>query len=78
MPPIIAKLKLANDFVTTPSAVVSCQTRYKNGQAYHFLMNFSTTPQTVALQRPSRNLLTDEAVDETITLPKFGTAVLQV
>ncbi|ETY72751.1 beta-galactosidase [Lactiplantibacillus fabifermentans T30PCM01] len=75
--PIIAKLKLANDFVTTPSEVVSCQTRYKNGQAYHFLMNFSTTPQTVELQRPSRNLLTDEAVGRTITLPKFGTAVLQ-
>lgn len=74
---IIAKLQLANSFVIAPSYEVSCQTRYQNGYQYHFLMNFSETPQTVKLQRSTLDLLTGTPVEKTVTLTKYGVMVLR-
>ena len=74
---IIAKLHLANQFVAAPSYQVSCQTRYQNGNQYHFLMNFSEDVQNVAIQRPATDLLTGQYVEKQLTLPKYGVMVLR-
>ena len=75
--PIIDQLHLTDDFVGNPEYEVSCQTRIKNGNKYHFLMNFSEATHTVELLKPAIDVETGEKVDSTIVLRKYEVRVLK-
>lgn len=75
--PIIDQLNLQNTFIENKIPEVSCQTRYKNGNAYHFLMNFSEVAQTIITTRNTIDMVTGANVIGRITLPKYGVKVLK-
>ncbi len=75
--PLIAKLGLKNQFVKCSIPEVSCQTRYKNGYAYHFLMNFSEQTKTVEITKKAVDMVSKKPINGTLKLGKYGVAVLK-
>ena len=52
--------------------------REKNGQRYLFLLNYQPTDAVVTLDAPAKSLYTGETLQGSVTLPPFGTLVLQL
>lgn len=75
--PVIEQLHLRNTFIAKSVPEVSCQTRYKSGNAYHFLMNFSEVEQTVITARNSTDMITGTEIVGRIVLPKYGVKILK-
>lgn len=74
---IIDRLQLKNTFIEVANPLVSCQTRIKAGIAYHFLMNFSESEQSVVIRGEAQNLENQEICQGMIVLPKYGVLVLK-
>ncbi|GEL13679.1 arabinogalactan type I oligomer exo-hydrolase [Lapidilactobacillus concavus DSM 17758] len=76
--PIFESLGLQNTLIEQPKFEVSCQTRVKNGVAYHFFMNFSEELQTITTTRLLRRVEDNVLIAAgDLTLPKYGTMVLK-
>ena len=58
-------------------AGVSVQTRTNGDTDYIFVMNFNDEPQSIELDSSYVDLLTDQTVDATVTLERYGVMVLR-
>lgn len=58
-------------------APVELACREKDGQRWLFLLNYTGEEQEITLQKPFRELLSDRALRDTLTLPPYGVAVLE-
>lgn len=76
--PIIARLDLANPFVTQASPEVSAQCRVKNQLQYYFVMNFSKKAQHIQLTKSSIDVETGSTVATSLALPPYGVRILKV
>ena len=55
---------------------LTVRTNEKNGRSYAFLLNYTAQPQTVTVQKPTKELLTRETLDGTYTMEPYGVLVL--
>ena len=55
---------------------LTVRTNEKNGRSYAFLLNYTAQPQTVTVQKPTKELLTRETLDGTYTVEPYGVLVL--
>ena len=49
---------------------LTVRTNEKNGRSYAFLLNYTAQPQTVTVQKPTKELLTRETLDGTYTMER--------
>jgi beta-galactosidase len=75
---LIEDLKLRRAVSSGLPAGVSAQVRIKDGDEFLFLLNFTPTPQTIPLG-PGKvhNVLEAADVENQVTLPSYGAAVLK-
>ena len=69
--------ELFRDHVEAP-AEVELVMREKDGRRFLFCLNYLPVPQKIVLKQASTLLYTGEAVDGTVTLPAYGTAVYEL
>ena len=55
---------------------LTVRTNEKNGRSYAFLLNYTAQPQTVTVQKPTKELLTRETLNGTYTMEPYGVLVL--
>ena len=68
---------LLADIAKAPE-LVELALREKDGQQYLFLLNYQPTEAAVTLEKPATSLYTGETLQGAVTLPPFGTLVLQL
>ena len=72
-----AELCPATDWLELPEEIeLTVRTNEKNGRSYAFLLNYTAQPQTVTVQKPTKELLTRETLDGTYTVEPYGVLVL--
>lgn len=75
--PILDKLGLENTFIKNGCYEVSVQTRVKEDVRYHFVMNFSTKKQNIAINKRTLDMETKEIVEDAIALEPYGVRIMK-